>query len=67
VKLPDSDKVLVQSTAPGVADRLATAFPRAGPSSGSGVAVGRLAPVEVLERPRFSASADVLDGLGCWR
>jgi hypothetical protein len=24
---------------------------------------GRLAPVEVLERPRYSASADVLDGL----
>jgi hypothetical protein len=28
------------------------------------VAVGRL---EVLERPQSSASADVLDGLGCWR
>jgi hypothetical protein len=31
------------------------------------VAVGRLAPVEVLERPRYSASADVLDGLAYWR
>ncbi len=28
-ELPDSDKVLVLSAAPGVADRLATAFPRA--------------------------------------
>jgi hypothetical protein len=26
-------------------------------------ASGRLAPVEVLERPRYSASADMLDGL----
>jgi hypothetical protein len=30
--------------------------------SGGGVS-GRLAPVDVLERPRYSASADVLDGL----
>jgi hypothetical protein len=67
VKLPDSDKVLVQSAAPGVTDRLAAHFHALAPSSGSSVAVGRLAPVEVLERPRSSASADVLDRLGCWR
>jgi hypothetical protein len=63
VELPDSEKVLVQSAAPGVAHRLATAFPRA-VARLERVAVGRL---EVLELPRSSASADVLDGLGCWR
>ena len=63
VELPDSDKVLVQSAAPGVADRLATAFPRA-VDRVERVAVCRVA---VLELPRSSASADVLDGLGCWR
>ena len=63
VELPDSEKVPVQSAAPGVADRLATAFPRAVDRL-ERVAVGRL---EVLERPRSSASADVLDGLGYWR
>jgi hypothetical protein len=63
VELPDSEKVPVQSAAPGVADRLATAFPRAVDRL-ERVAVGRL---EVLERPRSSASAEVLDGLGCWR
>jgi hypothetical protein len=50
-----------------MADRLATAFPRAARLTGSSAAVGRLAPVEVPERRRSSASADVLDGLGCWR
>jgi hypothetical protein len=32
VELPDSEKVPVQNAAPGVADRLATAFPRARPA-----------------------------------
>jgi hypothetical protein len=63
VELPDSEKVPVQSAAPGVVDRLATAFPRA-VDRFEREAVGRL---EVLERPRSSASAGVLDGLGCWR
>ena len=68
VELPDSDNVPVQSAAPCVADRLATAFPRASAVDRlERVAVGRLAPVNVLERPRYSASADVLDGLGYWR
>ena len=61
-------KVLVQSATPGVADRVATAFPRASAIDRlERVAVGHLAPNEVLERPRSSTSAGVLDGLGYWR
>jgi hypothetical protein len=68
VELPDSDKVLVQSATPGVADRVATAFPRASAIDRlERVAVGHLAPNEVLERPRSSTSGGVLDGLGRWR
>ena len=48
-------------------DRLANRIPRASAVDRlERVAVGRLAP-EVLERARYSASADVLDGLGYWR
>jgi hypothetical protein len=44
------------------------AFPRASAfDQGECVAVARPARVEVLERRRSSASADVLDGLGYWR
>jgi hypothetical protein len=47
---------------------LATAFPRASAfERRERVAVARLAPVELLERRRLAASADVLDGLGYWR
>jgi hypothetical protein len=47
---------------------LATAFPRASAFDRlERVSLARLAPVELLERRRFSASADVLDGLGYWR
>jgi hypothetical protein len=68
VEQRDSDNVPVQSAAPGVADRLAIAFPRASAVDRLEVSrVGHLAPNEVLERPRYSASAGVLDGLGCWR
>ena len=51
-------------------DRLATRIPRTSAVERlERVAVGRLAP-EVLEQARYSASADVfdgLDGLGYWR
>jgi hypothetical protein len=68
VELPDSDEVPVHCAAPGVGDRLATAFPRASAVDRlERVAVGRLAPLEGVERPRPSASGDVLDGLGYWR
>jgi hypothetical protein len=51
-----------------VADGWRPHFRAPAPSTGSSVSrVARLAPVEVLERRRFSASADVLDGLGYWR
>ena len=68
VELPASDNVPVQSAAPGVARPVGDRIPRASAVDRLGrVAVGRFAPVEVLERPRYSASADVLDGLGYWR
>jgi hypothetical protein len=68
VELPDSDNVPVQSAAPGVARPVGDRIPRASAVDRlERVAVGRLALVEVLERPRYSASADVLDGLGYWR
>ena len=71
VELPDSDNVPVQSAAPGVARSVGDRIPRAGAVDRlERVAVGRLAPVEVLEPPRYSASDDVLgvlDGLGYWR
>ena len=71
VGLPDSDNVPVQGAAPGAARPVGDRSPRASAVDRlERVAVGRLAPVEVLERARYSASADVLDGLdglGYWR
>jgi hypothetical protein len=70
VEVPDRDNV--QCRAPRLVrpDGLATAFRAPAPSTGSSVSrVGRFAP-EVLERARYSAGADVLDGLdglGYWR
>ena len=60
----------MQSAAPAVARPVGDRIPRASAVDRvERVAVGRLAP-EVLERARYSASADVLDGLdglGYWR
>jgi hypothetical protein len=71
VELPDRDNVPCRAPRLVWPDRFGDRIPRASAVDRlERVAVGRLAPVEVLERPRYSASADVLDGLdglGYWR
>ena len=65
VELHDRDNVPFRE--PGAARQVGDHIPRASAVDRlERVAVGRLAP-EVLERARYSASADVLDGLGYWR
>ena len=67
VELPDSDNVPCRAPRLVWPDRLATAFRAPAPSTGSSVSRSVVSRLEVLERARYSASADVLDGLGYWR
>jgi hypothetical protein len=68
VELPDRDNVPCRAPRLVWPDRLANRIRRASAVDRlERVAVGRLALVGVLERPWYSGSADVLDGVGCWR